>query len=299
MRGILLAGGRGTRLQPVTRAMSKQLLPVYDKPVIYYSLSVLMHIGIREVLIVCDPGAMSAFRALLGDGRHLGIEISYAPQASPRGIAEALVIGESHVAGGDCALMLGDNIFHGRGLGETLREAAAALDGCVLFGREVTEPRNFGVAEFGADGELVSLEEKPENPKSKHAVTGLYFYDDRASEIAAGLRPSARGELEITDVNRFYVEERSARLVPLDDDFLWYDTGTEESLFEAGAHMRRLTHEHGSRVGCVEQVALEMGFIDAEQCFRLGRQMGDSPYGRYVVDVARSLDGEYREGEVL
>lgn len=299
MRGILLAGGRGTRLQPVTRATSKQLLPVYDKPVIYYSLSVLMQIGIREILIVCAPDAMSAFRALLGDGRHLGIELSYAAQARPRGIAEALVIGEPHIAGGDCALMLGDNIFHGPGLGERLRKAAADLDGCVLFGKEVAEPRSFGVAELGEEGELISIEEKPENPRSKQAVTGLYFYDDRASRIAAELSPSPRGELEITDVNRFYVEERSARLVPLDDDFLWYDTGTEESLFDAGAHVRRLTHEHGFRVGCVEQVALEMGFIDAEECFRLGREMGDSPYGRYVVDVARSLDREYREGEVL
>lgn len=298
MKGIVLAGGRGTRLHPVTRATSKQLLPVYDKPVIYYSLSVLMQIGIREILLICDPTAMSGFRALLGDGRHLGIDISYATQDEPRGIAESLVIGKDHIAGGPCALVLGDNLFYGDTLGETLRDATGSLDGCVLFGKEVTEPHRFGVAEFGNDGELISIEEKPAYPKSKHAVTGLYFYDDRVSEIASKVRPSPRGELEITDVNRFYVEEGRARFVPLGDDCSWVDTGTEESLFEAGARIRRLVQEHGVRVGCVEQVALEMGFIDADECSRLGSEMGDSPYGRYVVDVARSLSGTYREGEV-
>lgn len=297
MRGIILAGGRGTRLHPVTRATSKQLLPVYDKPVIYYSLSVLMLIGIREILIICSPDAVSGFQALLGDGHQLGISISYETQEEPRGIAEALIIGERHIGGGPCALVLGDNLFYGPTLGATLRDAADSLDGCVLFGREVADPQRFGIAEFDVDGNLISIEEKPSYPKSKHAVTGLYLYDGRASEIAAGVRPSPRGELEITDVNQAYVEAGRARLVPLGDDCTWIDAGTEESLFDAGDRVRRLAREHGLRVGCVEQVALEMGFIDADQCFRLGMELGDSPYGRYVVDVARSLNGTYREGE--
>lgn len=297
MKGIVLAGGRGSRLHPATRAMSKQLLPVYDKPVVYYPISVLMLIGIREILVICSPDALSGFRALLGDGRWLGIEISYATQAEPRGIAEALIIGERHIDGGPCALVLGDNLFYGPTLGETLRGAAGSLDGCVLFGKEVSDPQRFGIGELDADGNLVSIEEKPAYPKSKHAITGLYFYDGRASEIALRTSPSPRGELEITDVNRVYVEERRARFVPLGDDCTWIDAGTEESLFDAGERVRRLVREQGIRVGCLEQVALEMGFIGPEECFRLGAEMGDSPYGRYVVDVARSLNGTYREGE--
>ena len=284
-------------MHPVTRATSKQLLPVYDKPVIYYPLSVLMLIGIREILIICTPEAVSGFRSLLGDGRHLGISISYETQEEPRGIAEALVIGERHIDGEPCALVLGDNLFYGPTLGRTLRDAADSLEGCVLFGKEVADPQRFGIAEFDASGNLVSIEEKPAYPRSKHAVTGLYLYDGRASRIAADVRPSPRGELEITDVNQAYVEEGSARFVPLGDDCTWIDVGTEESLFDAGDRVRRLAQEHGVRVGCVEQVALEMGFIDADECSRLGRESGDSPYGRYVVDVARSLNGTYREGE--
>jgi glucose-1-phosphate thymidylyltransferase len=291
MKGIVLAGGSGTRLHPTTRVTSKQLLPVFDKPMVYYPISTLMAAGIRDVLVISAPDALRALRALLGDGARLGMRFAYAEQRRPRGIAEALLIGEEHIAGRSSALVLGDNLFHGPGFPDLLRGAAASVDGCVLFGSKVADPERYGVGEVDPSGRLVSIEEKPGLPKSDYAVTGLYLYDADAVEIARGLRPSARGELEITDVNRAYLDRGKARLVTLDSDVMWIDAGTEESLLEASGYAAAFAREHGRRIACLEEVALRMGFIDAEACYGLGVEMKDSPYGRYVMDAARHWNG--------
>jgi glucose-1-phosphate thymidylyltransferase len=288
MKGIILAGGSGTRLHPITRAVSKQLLPVYDKPMIYYPLSVLMLAGIRDILLISTPHDLPQFKRLFGAGDDLGISITYAEQAQPNGLAEAFVIGDD-----PAALVLGDNIFHGPGFSGLLEGAIADITsggaGCVLFGYPVRDPQRYGVAEADDEGRLLSIEEKPDKPRSNRAVTGLYFYDNDVVEIAAGLRPSERGELEITDVNRAYMERGTAHLRDLGRGFAWLDTGTHESLLEAGEYVRVLENRQGIRIACIEEIAMRMGFIDAEACYALGERQAKSGYGEYVMDVAQSF----------
>ncbi|MGY6656482.1 glucose-1-phosphate thymidylyltransferase RfbA [Amycolatopsis coloradensis] len=288
MKGIVLAGGSGTRLHPITQAISKQLLPVYDKPMIYYPISVLMFAGIREILIISTPVDLPHFRRLLGDGSQFGLSFSYAEQAAPNGLAEAFVIGADFIGDDDVALVLGDNIFYGQGFSSRLQAAATALDGCVLFGYPVKDPQRYGVGEIDADGKLLSIEEKPEKPKSNKAITGLYFYDNQVVEIARDLKPSPRGELEITDVNLTYLRQDRATLIDLGRGFAWLDTGTHDSLLEAGQFVQVLEHRTGVRIACLEEVALRMGFIDAEQCYALGAKLAKSGYGEYLMNVART-----------
>jgi glucose-1-phosphate thymidylyltransferase len=293
MKGIILAGGSGTRLHPITRAVSKQLLPVYDKPMIYYPLSVLMLAGIQEILLISTPADLPVFRRLLGTGEELGMRIDYAEQTAPNGLAEAFTIGADHVGEGPVALVLGDNIFHGPGFSglmhRSIADIATGRAGCVLFGYPVRDPQRYGVAEADVDGRLLSIEEKPAQPRSNRAVTGLYFYDNAVVEIARGLRPSARGELEITDVNQVYLDRGAARLVDLGRGFAWLDTGTHESLLEAGEYVRVLENRQGIRIACIEEIAMRMGFIDAAACFALGEMQAKSGYGEYVMDVAKSF----------
>ncbi|MHA6792631.1 glucose-1-phosphate thymidylyltransferase RfbA [Pseudonocardia bannensis] len=292
MKGIILAGGAGTRLHPITRAVSKQLLPVYDKPMIYYPLSVLMLAGIRDILVITTPEELPLFRRLLGDGAELGLRLGYAAQPKPEGIAQAFLIGAEHIGGQPCALVLGDNIFHGPGFADVLRTGidgiARGADGAVLFGYPVRDPQRYGVGVADAAGRLVEIEEKPAVPRSNRAITGLYLYDERVVEIAAGLRPSARGELEITDVNRAYLDAGAARLVDLGRGFAWLDTGTHDSLLEAGQYVQVLEHRQGVRIACLEEIALQRGFIDAEACYALGAAQAKSGYGEYVMAVARA-----------
>ncbi|GAA4972720.1 glucose-1-phosphate thymidylyltransferase RfbA [Pseudonocardia tropica] len=289
-KGIVLAGGTGSRLSPVTRAVSKQLLPVYDKPMIYYPLTTLMLAGVHEILLISTPTDLPGFQRLLGDGSHLGLEISYAEQPRPNGLAEAFIIGADHVRGGPSALVLGDNIFHGPSFGSTLRRSVRRISsgetGCVLFGYPVRDPERYGVGEADADGRLISIEEKPERPRSDRAITGLYLYDEQVVDIAANITPSARGELEITDINRTYLDKGRAALQDLGRGFAWLDTGTHESLIDAGQYVRTLENRQGVRIACIEEVALRMSFIDAEQCRRLGEEQSGSGYGEYVVEVA-------------
>ncbi|MET0233719.1 MAG: glucose-1-phosphate thymidylyltransferase RfbA [Kibdelosporangium sp.] len=287
MKGIVLAGGSGTRLYPLTKATSKQLLPVYDKPMVYYPLSVLMLAGIREILIISNPENVPQLRALLSDGSRLGLDITYAEQAEPRGIAEALVIGADHINDEPTALILGDNIFHGAGFQGILRDAQENLDGCVLFGYPVSDPERYGIAETDSHGNLVSIEEKPLRPRSNNALTGLYFYDAEAVEIARDLAPSARGELEITDVNKHYLKNGKAKLVRLSRGFTWLDAGTHDSLLAASQYVHVLEQRQGVRVACLEEIAMNMGYIDEEACHRLGEEMKNSEYGQYLMQVAQ------------
>lgn len=284
LRGILLAGGAGTRLHPVTRAVSKQLLPVYDQPMIHYPLSSLMVAGVREVLIITTPHDQPAFRRLLGDGRDLGIELSYAVQEAPEGIAQAFLIGAEHLRGARAALALGDNIFHGHGLADVLQRAAArhlSSPGATIFGYRVRDPERYGVVAFDAGRRVIGLEEKPSAPKSPYAVPGLYFYDDRVVEFARRLRPSARGELEITDLNRIYLDEGTLRVELLGRGIAWLDTGTHEALLQAGNFIQALEERQGLKVACLEEVAYRMGYIDADQLRRLAAKTNDA-YGRYL-----------------
>jgi glucose-1-phosphate thymidylyltransferase len=289
VKGIILAGGSGTRLRPLTLAVSKQLLPVGDKPMIYYPLSVLMLAGITDILVVSTPDDLALFRRLLGDGSQLGLRLSYAEQAHPGGIAEAFIIGADHIGDDDVALVLGDNIFHGQRFSDVLIETAHDITGCVLFGYPVNDPQRYGVAETDALGNLVSLEEKPAHPRSNRAVTGLYFYDNDVVNIAKNIVPSARGELEITDVNRVYLARGQARMINLGRGFAWLDTGTPESLLQASLYVGTLEARQGVRIACIEEVALRMGFIDAAACHALGVAMGKSDYGKYVMDIATEL----------
>ena len=286
MKGIVLAGGSGTRLHPITRAVSKQLLPVYDKPMIYYPLSVLMLAGITDILIITTPHDQEQFQRLLGDGSDLGVHFSFAIQPEPNGLAEAFIIGREHVGDDSVALVLGDNIFYGHALGGMLREAAELTEGCRLFGYRVRDPERYGVAEADDDGRLISIEEKPAEPKSNLAVTGLYFYDNSVLDEAARLSPSPRGELEITDLNNRYVERGTAKLVDLGRGAAWLDTGTHDSLLEAGQFVQVLEHRQGVRIACLEEIALARGFIDAEQALALGQAQAKSGYGEYIVDIA-------------
>ncbi|MFJ9887156.1 glucose-1-phosphate thymidylyltransferase RfbA [Streptomyces sp. NPDC091287] len=286
MKGIILAGGHGTRLQPITFGVSKQLLPVYDKPMIYYPLSVLMLAGITDIQIIAAPDGLKGFRRLLGDGSHLGLDLSYAEQDKPRGLADAFLVSEDHIGDDPVALVLGDNLFHGPGFSGILRRNAMELDGAVLFGYPVRDPERYGVGEVDDAGNLTSLEEKPARPRSNLAITGLYFYDNDVVEIARTLRPSERGELEITDVNRRYLERGKAGLVQLGRGFVWLDTGTHDALIDAGQYVQLLEHRQGVRIACVEEIAWRMGYIDREACHRLGARLARSPYGQYVMDIA-------------
>jgi glucose-1-phosphate thymidylyltransferase len=288
MKGIVLAGGSGTRLHPITQAVSKQLLPVYDKPMIYYPISVLMLAGIRDILIISTPTDLPSFRRLLGGGDQFGLRFSYAEQPSPNGLAEAFLIGAGFIGDDDVALVLGDNIFYGQGFSRRMRQELSTLGGCVLFGYPVKDAQRYGVGETDTDGRLLSLEEKPERPKSNKAITGLYFYDNEVVEIARQLKPSQRGELEITDVNLTYLRRGRARLVDLGRGFAWLDTGTHDSLLEAAQFVQVLEHRTGVRIACLEEIALRMGFIDPDQCLALGLKLSKSGYGDYVCTVARS-----------
>ena len=284
-KGIILAGGSGTRLYPITRAISKQLLPVYDKPMIYYPLSVLMLAGIREVLIINTPHEQALFRNLLGDGSQWGMKIEYAVQPSPDGLAQAFLIGREFLDGRPSCLVLGDNIFYGHGLTELLHSADARRDGATIFGYWVRRPERYGVAEFDAAGAVVGLEEKPEQPKSSYAVTGLYFYDERACDFAEELRPSARGELEITDLNRRYLDEGSLRLEKMGRGYAWLDTGTHESLIEASTYIETIEKRQGLRVCCPEEIAYLNGWIDADDLRRLAHPLSKSGYGQYLLGL--------------
>ncbi|MCI8538979.1 MAG: glucose-1-phosphate thymidylyltransferase RfbA [Oscillospiraceae bacterium] len=283
MKGIVLAAGRGTRLYPMTRPVCKPLLPVFDKPLIYYPLSVLVQAGISEVLIIVPPGEIPVFEALLGDGRQLGMSISYSVQPVARGIADALLIGEEFLAGDDVGLVLGDNIFYATSLGDTLKWAARHNEGATVFGYYVEDPRPFGVVEFDEDGRAISIEEKPRYPKSNYIIPGLYFYDNSVIDIAKHLKPSARGELEITDVNLAYLQREKLRVVPLGPDFAWLDAGTAESLLEAGQTIRDLQNTTGRYVGCIEELAYQEGLISQEQVHQLGRELSMTLYGQYLL----------------
>ncbi|WP_031470143.1 glucose-1-phosphate thymidylyltransferase RfbA [Sciscionella sediminilitoris] len=289
MKGIVLAGGTGTRLHPITLPVSKQLLPVGNKPMIYYPISVLMVAGVQDILLITRPADVPMFRTLLGDGTHLGLNISYAEQPHPRGIAEALIIGADHIGQEHCALVLGDNIFHGTRFGRLLQSETRTMDGCTLFGYRVPDPERYGVGVTDEDGRLIAIEEKPSSPRSDLAITGLYLYDNEAVDIAKNIRPSARGELEITDVNRIYLQRDRAKLVDLGRGFAWLDTGTPESLLQAGQYVSMLEERQGVQIACLEELALRMGFIDAESCHRLGERMAGSGYGRYLMSIAREL----------
>ena len=284
-KGIILAGGSGTRLYPITQAISKQLLPVYDKPMVYYPLSVLMLAGIREVLIINTPHEQALFRQLLGDGSQWGMRISYAAQPSPDGLAQAFLIGREFLGGAPSCLVLGDNIFHGDGLTARLQRADARDAGATVFGYWVSDPERYGVAEFDADGRVVGLEEKPSQPRSNYAVTGLYFYDGRASEFAAGLKPSPRGELEITDLNKCYLADGSLHLEKLGRGFAWLDTGTHESLVEASTYIQTIEKRQGLRVSCPEEIAWYNGWIDAAQLQALAAPLAKNGYGQYLLSL--------------
>jgi glucose-1-phosphate thymidylyltransferase len=284
-KGIILAGGSGTRLYPITKAISKQLLPVFDKPMIYYPLSVLMLAGIRDVLIINTPHEQALFKALIGDGSQWGMRIEYAVQPSPDGLAQAFLIGREFLAGGPSCLVLGDNIFYGHGLTELLQRANTREQGATVFGYWVRDPERYGVAEFDDTGRVVGLEEKPAQPKSNYAVTGLYFYDGRASDFAAALKPSPRGELEITDLNRCYLDDGSLQLEKMGRGFAWLDTGTHESLVEASTYIETIEKRQGLRVCCPEEIAYFNGWIDAGQLRDLAQPLAKNGYGQYLLSV--------------
>lgn len=287
MKGIILAAGKGTRLYPMTKPICKPLLPVYDKPLLYYPLAVLQQAGIREVLVIVPPDEMEPFVRLLGDGSQIGMQIRYKEQLVQRGIADAFLVGEEFIGEDSVCLILGDNIFHGEKLKDCLMQAMAQTSGATIFGYWVKDPRAFGVVEFDAAGKAISIEEKPQNPKSNYIVPGLYFYDNRVVEIARHVQPSARGELEITSVNNAYLEMDEVNVVTLDESFVWLDAGTEDSLLESAAAIQKLQTEQGRYVGCIEEIALENGWIDRAQLGRLAEELSKTRYGQYLLECTQ------------
>ena len=287
MRGIILAGGAGSRLHPLTFTISKQLLPVYDKPMIYYPLSVLMLAGIREILIISTPQDLPHFEKLFGSGEQLGLKFSYAEQPNPEGLAQAFIIGEDFIGDDSVCMILGDNLFYGQGLPEKVRAAAKLNDGAIIFGYYVHDPERYGVAEFDDNMNVISLEEKPEHPKSPYAVTGLYFYDNQVVEMAKNLKPSARGELEITDLNKLYLEKQQLKLELLGRGYAWLDTGTHESLLDAAKYVEIIEKRQGLKISCIEEIALRQGFITKQQVAKIAKNYGKSVYGEYLRELVK------------
>lgn len=294
MKGIILAGGTGTRLYPITTVVSKQLLPIFDKPMIYYPLSTLMLAGIREILIISTPQDQPLFRRLLGDGSDFGLELSYAVQTEPRGLADAFIVGRKFVGNDDVALILGDNIFHGHGLPDLMNRAATRRDRATIFGYYVNSPQQYGVVELNGQGRAISIEEKPSAPRSNIAVTGLYFYSNDVIDIAASLKPSARGELEITDVNRIYLERQSLYVEVLGRGFAWLDTGTHETLVEASHFVQILEQRQGLRIACIEEIALRLRYIGLDQFHRLAQRAAKSSYGQYLLSIHHTFAADAR-----